>query len=82
MADLGSDEFRLGEQPTLDALWEGRVMTLAVDAFCKSGSHCVKFYLHISKKEQKARLEARLQDPPKRWKFRPDDFAERKHWED
>lgn len=57
-------------------------MTLAVDAFCKSGSHCVKFYLHISKKEQKARLEARPQDPPKRWKFRPDDFAERKHWDD
>jgi polyphosphate kinase 2 (PPK2 family) len=42
----------------------------------------VKFYLHISKKEQKARLEARLQDPTKRWKFSPDDLAERKHWGD
>jgi PPK2 family polyphosphate:nucleotide phosphotransferase len=40
----------------------------------------LKFYLHISKKEQKARLEARLQDPTKRWKFSPDDLAERKHW--
>jgi PPK2 family polyphosphate:nucleotide phosphotransferase len=42
----------------------------------------LKFYLHISKKEQKARLEARLQDPTKRWKFSPDDLAERKHWGD
>jgi PPK2 family polyphosphate:nucleotide phosphotransferase len=42
----------------------------------------LKFYLHISKKEQKARLEARLQDPTKRWKFSADDLAERKHWDD
>jgi PPK2 family polyphosphate:nucleotide phosphotransferase len=42
----------------------------------------LKFYLHISKKKQKARLEARLEDPTKRWKFSPDDLAERKHWDD
>lgn len=42
----------------------------------------IKFYLHISKKEQKARLEARLQEPTKRWKFSPEDLAERKHWDD
>jgi PPK2 family polyphosphate:nucleotide phosphotransferase len=42
----------------------------------------LKFYPHISKKEQKARLEARLRDPTKRWKFNPDDLAERKHWSD
>ena len=42
----------------------------------------VKFYLHISKKEQKSRLEARLKDPTKRWKFSADDLAERKHWDD
>jgi len=42
----------------------------------------LKFYLYISKKEQKARLEARLEDPTKRWKFSPDDLAERKHWDD
>ena len=42
----------------------------------------LKFYLHISKKEQKARLDARLHDPTKRWKFSPADLAERKHWGD
>jgi Polyphosphate kinase 2 (PPK2) len=42
----------------------------------------LKFYLHISKKEQKERLQARLDDPAKRWKFNPADLAERKHWHD
>jgi PPK2 family polyphosphate:nucleotide phosphotransferase len=42
----------------------------------------VKFYLHVSNKEQKSRLEARLKDPTKRWKFSADDLAERKHWDD
>lgn len=42
----------------------------------------VKFYLHISRKEQDRRLLARLEDPTKRWKFDPADLAERKHWPD
>ena len=42
----------------------------------------LKFYLRISNKEQKSRLEARLKDPTKRWKFSADDLAERKHWDD
>ena len=40
----------------------------------------VKLFLHISKKEQKKRLRARLADPAKRWKFDPNDISERKHW--
>jgi PPK2 family polyphosphate:nucleotide phosphotransferase len=42
----------------------------------------LKFYLHISKKEQKKRLQARLQQPHKRWKFNPADLVERTYWED
>jgi PPK2 family polyphosphate:nucleotide phosphotransferase len=42
----------------------------------------LKFYLHISRKEQKARLQARLDDPTKRWKFNPADLAERRYWDD
>jgi peptide subunit release factor 1 (eRF1) len=42
VVDLGPQRSAWGEQPTLEALWEGRVMTLAVDdAFCKPGSHCM-----------------------------------------
>lgn len=40
----------------------------------------VKFWLHISAEEQRRRLEARLGDPTKRWKFNPDDLEERKRW--
>lgn len=46
------------------------------------GMTIVKFYLHIDKDEQKRRLEARRDDPAKRWKFQPGDLAERKHWDE
>jgi PPK2 family polyphosphate:nucleotide phosphotransferase len=42
----------------------------------------VKIFLHISKEEQKQRLEARLADPDKRWKFDPRDLEARKHWDE
>jgi PPK2 family polyphosphate:nucleotide phosphotransferase len=41
-----------------------------------------KFFLHISKDEQAARLQARLDDPHKHWKFRLGDLAERERWDD
>ena len=42
----------------------------------------IKFYLHISKDEQKRRLESRLANPDKRWKFSTNDLKERGYWED
>ncbi|MBD8907745.1 polyphosphate kinase 2 family protein [Methylorubrum zatmanii] len=45
-----------------------------------SGTVILKFFLHISKDEQKARLEARLADPTKHWKFDPADLVERESW--
>ncbi|MCD8351223.1 MAG: polyphosphate kinase 2 family protein [Planctomycetaceae bacterium] len=42
----------------------------------------VKFFLHISKDEQKARLQARLDKPDKRWKFEKGDLSERAFWDD
>lgn len=47
----------------------------------ENGTAVVKFYLHISKDEQKERLEARIQDPDKRWKFNAGDLEERKLWD-
>ncbi len=44
------------------------------------GTTIVKFFLHISKEEQKERLEARLADPDKHWKFNPGDLKERALW--
>jgi polyphosphate kinase 2 (PPK2 family) len=42
----------------------------------------LKFFLHISKAEQKKRFEARLHEKSRHWKFSPDDLAERKYWDD
>ena len=41
-----------------------------------------KFFLHISKEEQAARLQARIDNPHKHWKFRKEDLAERERWDD
>ncbi len=46
------------------------------------GTTIIKFFLHISKEEQKERLEERLADPEKHWKFAKGDLAEREHWDD
>ena len=47
-----------------------------------SGVKIVKFFLHISKDEQKRRFEERLTNPDKNWKFSQPDLAERRHWDD
>ena len=41
-----------------------------------------KFFLHVSKREQKKRFLERLEDPDKRWKYSANDFKERSHWKD
>lgn len=46
------------------------------------GIKIVKIFLHISKEEQRKRLQARLDDPKKRWKFRRADIDERRLWDD
>jgi PPK2 family polyphosphate:nucleotide phosphotransferase len=46
----------------------------------ENGVTILKFFLHISKDEQKERLEERLADRAKHWKFDPGDLAERKLW--
>lgn len=47
----------------------------------EEGTTIVKIFLHISKDEQKLRLESRLADPAKYWKFNPDDLQDRSRWE-
>lgn len=46
------------------------------------GTTILKFFLHISKDEQKERLQARLDDPSKHWKFSVGDLEERKLWDE
>jgi PPK2 family polyphosphate:nucleotide phosphotransferase len=48
----------------------------------ENGTTVVKLFLHISKEEQRQRLEARLNDPARRWKFARADLEERRFWAD
>ena len=48
----------------------------------ESGTHILKFYLHISKEEQLKRFEERLDDPMKQWKISESDYKEREFWGD
>ena len=65
-----------------EVIWRERCED--INAFERLLSHngvtWLKFFLHISKEEQKERLEARLQDPNKFWKFNPNDLKERARW--
>ncbi len=48
----------------------------------ESGTRVLKFMLHISKDEQAKRLQERVEDPAKQWKFNPGDLDDRKLWDD
>ena len=65
-------------------VWEGRYEQINhfERYLSENGVTIVKFFLHISKHEQKKRLEQRLKDPAKRWKFSSADVAERELWGD
>jgi PPK2 family polyphosphate:nucleotide phosphotransferase len=64
--------------------WKGRFDD--INAFerhlDRSGTKVVKFFLHVSREEQKRRFMARLDTPGKEWKFNAADVAERAHWDD
>jgi PPK2 family polyphosphate:nucleotide phosphotransferase len=49
---------------------------------CENGTVILKFFLHLSKEEQRLRLQARLDDPTKHWKFAVADLDERKRWDE
>jgi len=48
----------------------------------RNGTVIRKFFLHVSKDEQKRRFMSRLDEPEKNWKFSANDVAERRHWRD
>ena len=48
----------------------------------RNGTRILKFFLHISKEEQRKRLLARIEEPDKNWKFNVEDIKERGYWKD
>ena len=67
-----------------DKFWENRYEQ--INNFEKhlyqNGTHILKFFLHVSKEEQKERLLARLDDPDKNWKFNTADLEARAQWDE
>lgn len=74
---------RLPDAVTGADLWRGRLEDIAAfEAYlARQGVAILKFFLHVSRKEQRRRLLARLDDPDKLWKFDADDLAQRKLWD-
>lgn len=64
--------------------WESRYerINLFEKLLRDGGTTIVKVFLHIDKDEQRCRLQARLDDPNKRWKFSHADLKEREYWDD
>jgi PPK2 family polyphosphate:nucleotide phosphotransferase len=72
-----------GKTPGSGAFWKDRLDAIAEHEkhLARSGTKLVKFFLHVSKDEQKARQLERIDDPHKNWKFSARDVEERAFWE-
>jgi PPK2 family polyphosphate:nucleotide phosphotransferase len=77
--------------PGIDAIkhinhqfWEKRYESIRSfeDHLTSNGTVIIKFFLHLSKEEQKDRFLKRIDDPKKNWKFSADDIEERRYWDD
>jgi len=78
------DKQRIPESLRGDEFWKGRYED--INAFerylVRNGIAICKFFLHVSRKEQKKRFLERLDIPAKNWKFSSSDVKERKYWDD
>jgi PPK2 family polyphosphate:nucleotide phosphotransferase len=78
------DGQRLRDRPSLKALWAERYESIRdfEKHLARNGTTIVKFFLHVSKAEQKKRFLARIDDPEAHWKFQAGDVRERAHFAD
>ena len=74
---------KLPGTPDLDTLWQHRFDSIRDHErhLARNGTVIVKFWLNVSKEEQRARFIERIEEPEKNWKFAPADVRERKHWD-
>lgn len=75
---------RLPFIPPGDTVWDQRLQSIADHELhlARNGTVVLKFWLNVSREEQKNRFLARIEEPEKNWKFHPADVAERGHWDD
>jgi len=74
----------LPDAPRGGKVWRARYESIngLEDHLTRCGTRVVKFYLHLSKEEQRQRLLARIDERTKQWKFQATDIEERSHWQD
>ncbi len=74
---------RLPGVVNLETIWTERLRSIREqeEHLARNGTVILKFFLNVSKDEQKRRFLARLDDPSKHWKFEPRDVVERRHWD-
>jgi PPK2 family polyphosphate:nucleotide phosphotransferase len=65
-----------------DTVWKGRYRSIVEleEHLHRNGTRVLKFFLHLSKEEQRKRLLARIDEPDKNWKFSQADLVERQFW--
>jgi polyphosphate kinase 2 (PPK2 family) len=78
------DRQRLPEMPKRSKIWNERYESIRdfERHLARNGTTIVKFFLNVSKREQKRRFLDRIADPEANWKFDPHDIAERAHFHD
>lgn len=67
----------------LETIWDDRLKSIREHEahLARNGTVILKFFLNVSKDEQKRRFLSRLDNADKNWKFEPRDVAERRHWD-
>ena len=75
---------KLPDMESPDRIWKDRFQSILDHEahLARNGTVILKFWLNVSKAEQRQRLLARLDDPDKNWKFEAGDIAERRYWDD
>ena len=75
---------RISHMPSLKKVWNERYESIRdfEKHLARNGTTILKFFLHVSKEEQKQRFLARIDDPEANWKFEVGDIAERRHFDD
>jgi PPK2 family polyphosphate:nucleotide phosphotransferase len=75
---------KLPGELNLETIWDERLRSIREheEHLARNGTVILKFWLNVSRDEQKRRFLARLDNADKNWKFEPRDVVERRHWDD
>jgi len=78
------DYQKLPDPINYDTVWDDRLRSIREqeEHLARNGTVILKFWLNVSKDEQKRRFLSRLDEPSKNWKFEPGDVVERRYWDD